>query len=329
MIEHKAVDAGELVSIESTRIGTTNPVIAFKKLCSLCGFSDIIYEAISHEYICSRCGLVIDTDSLDRGMEWMSFTVGEASSTDRAGPPIIGTFMEKTSTGFYTDLDGRGKTLPLEVSSKMRRLLKQSTKTTLSTPHSRNLSIARSLIRLLVERLNLTESFYKDTLTVYKKALAGKLVVGKTIEGLVAASAYAVCREKRITRSVIEIAETLNLKTVTVAKNYRELVVELHLRPPLDEPSKYVSVYASRLGLGWAVEKRALEILQEVKLRGLQQGRNPRGLSCTAVYIAAKEGQKDNVQSITQKRISKVSGISDMTIRTVLRTLRLNNITSI
>jgi transcription initiation factor TFIIB len=318
-----------LISIESSQIEAGNPAKAFKKLCPLCGCPDIIYETISHEYICGRCGLVIDTDSLDRGKEWKNFIGDDPSSADRAGPPIIGTFMEKTSTSFYTDFDGRGRALKVEVRRKMSRLLKQSTKTTLSTPHSRNLSVARGLIRLLVERMNLTESFYTDTLTVYKKALASDLVVGKTIEGIVAASAYVVCREKRVTRSLNEIAETLNLKTVIVAKNYRELVVELHIRPPLDEPSKYVSVYSSRLGLGWDVEKRALEILQEVKVRGLQQGRNPRGLSCTAVYIAAKEGQKDNVQSITQKRISKVSGISDMTIRTVLRTLRLNNITSI
>ena len=163
-----------MTSLESSQLETGNSAIAFKQLCPLCGCPDFIYEPISSECICSGCGLVIDTDSLDRGKEWKNFIGGDVSFPDRVGSSIIGTFMEKTSTSFYTDLDGRGRSLNVEVRHKMRRLQKQSIKTTLNTSYLRNLSIARSLIRLLVGRMKLTESFYNDTLAVYKKALASK-----------------------------------------------------------------------------------------------------------------------------------------------------------
>ena len=86
--------------------------------------------------------------------------------------------------------------------------------------------------------------------------------------------------------------------------------------------------HVSRLGLSWDVEQRAVAILQEAKTRGLLRGRNPRGLSGTAVYIAAKESQKNNDRCITQKRISEVSGISGTTIRTLLSTFKHHNITT-
>ena len=89
-----------MVPIESTQLKAEKPAKAFKKLCSLYECIEIAYEAISHEYICNRCGLVLDTDSLDRGNEWKSFIVDKVSPMNRVGPPILGKFMENTSTRF-------------------------------------------------------------------------------------------------------------------------------------------------------------------------------------------------------------------------------------
>ena len=303
-ILEKDIAISESISIKSSQIEKEHTVKPFNNHCPDCGFNDIAYESVTHEYVCRRCGLVIYSDLVDMGNEWRSYSVDMSNSRDRAGPPMIGKFTEETSTSFNTRSDGRGKTLPIQIRRDMGRLLKQNTKTILGTPHLRNLSIARNNLRLLVEKLKLTEGFYNDALIIYKKALVRELVLGKTIEGLAAASVYAVCREKKITRSLNDVAESMNLNPLTVARIYRELVIELHIRPPLDEPVKYVSVYASRLGLSWDVEQRAVAILQEAKTRGLLRGRNPRGLSGTSVYIAAKESQNNKDRGITQKRIS-------------------------
>jgi len=287
-------------------------------VCPTCGGTDIVYDPANGEYVCEACGLVIVNDQLDMKKEWNAYTVEEIQSRERAGPPMIGAYKESVHTKFNIFKDGTGKQLSFEAKQKMWRLQKQNTMASLATSESRNLRVAKSVLKLLIEKMNLTGKFYDDSLCIYKKALSKNLIMGKSIEGFIAASVYAVCREMGLPRPLNEIARNVNMDPLTVGKFYRELVRELSMKMPIDEPMKYTSKFATKLRLDRQIELRAVEILMNAKKSGLLQGKRPNGMAAAALYLSARE----NYIGITQKEFAKTSGVSEVTLRNGVKVIK-------
>ena len=81
---------------------------------------------------------------------------------------------------------------------------------------------------------------------------------------------------------------------------------------PISSPENYVPRFISDLGLPSEVQKTTMEILKAArKVRGLVTGRDPRGLAAAAIYIASIISDC----RVTQRDISRVSGVTEVTIR--------------
>ncbi|MBE0525297.1 MAG: transcription initiation factor IIB, partial [Candidatus Thorarchaeota archaeon] len=92
----------------------------------------------------------------------------------------------------------------------------------------------------------------------------------------------------------------------------RMLVTKLKIRMPISSPEMYVPRFISELDLPREVQRTTMEILTRAKeVRGLVTGRDPRGLAAAAIYVAAIM----NDCRVTQKEISNVSGVTEVTIR--------------
>ena len=90
------------------------------------------------------------------------------------------------------------------------------------------------------------------------------------------------------------------------------LVTKLKLRMPISSPENYVPRFVSDLKLPSEVQRITMEILAKAKqVRNLVTGRDPRGLAAAAIYIASI--MTDN--RVTQRDISRVSGVTEVTIR--------------
>jgi transcription initiation factor TFIIB len=176
---------------------------------------------------------------------------------------------------------------------------------------TRNLRIAARAMRLLTDKLGLSEGIFEDAFKVYRRALDRDLIRGKTIEGFVAASLMVVIRERGIPRSLTEIASTMDVDSHVVARIYRELLRDFDLKMPIDEPMKYFEKISTRLFFEPRIRGRALEILRDAKARGMVQGKRPKSIAAAALYLAIKE----NYIGITQKKIAEVSEISEVTLR--------------
>ncbi|RLI58641.1 MAG: hypothetical protein DRO87_05140, partial [Candidatus Thorarchaeota archaeon] len=176
----------------------------------------------------------------------------------------------------------------------------------------RNLAQAMTEIERLSSQLGLSQSLKEHAARLYRKLIAGRLWKSRSIDATAAAAVYAACRHRRSPRSVEEIAEHSRESKKKISAHYRMLVTKLKLRMPISSPRNYVPRFVSELGLPPEVQQMTMSILEQAReVRGLVTGRDPRGLAAAAIYIASI--MTDN--RVTQRDISRVSGVTEVTIR--------------
>ncbi|MBA7713118.1 hypothetical protein ES703_122117 [subsurface metagenome] len=151
-------------------------------------------------------------------------------------------------------------------------------------------------------------------------AYDSRLVNGRKISNIVAASLYFACRVHGVTRTLNDIASTNALKSeaenvhkyeMVIARDYRMMCKSLSLKPPKVSPLSLVAKICSQLELPSNVEEYASELLQEYTAKKFSAGKDPKGLAASAIYIAC---QRLGVK-VTQIEVGKVAQITDVTIR--------------
>jgi transcription initiation factor TFIIB len=164
----------------------------------------------------------------------------------------------------------------------------------------------------LSSQLGLSHGMREHAARLYRKLIAGRLWRSRSIDATAAAAVYAACRHRGSPRSVEEIAEHSRESKKKISAHYRMLVTKLKLRMPISSPENYVPRFISDLKLPAEVQRITMDILERAKqVRNLVTGRDPRGLAAAAIYIASI--MTDN--RVTQRDISNVSGVTEVTIR--------------
>src|SRR5206468_1151833 len=100
---------------------------------------------------------------------------------------------------------------------------------------------------------------------VYRKAVNKNLIRGRSIEGVVAASLYAACRQCNVPRTLDEIANSSRVGRKEIGRTYRFMTRELKLKLMPTKPQDYVSRFCSELKLSGEVQSRAVEILKDAQ----------------------------------------------------------------
>ena len=99
---------------------------------------------------------------------------------------------------------------------------------------------------------------------------------------------------------------------------YRLLLSELHLKPPIDSPFKYVSNLASTLEISRPTERQAITILEQARKRKALTGKDPRGLAAAALYLACElRGER-----VVQRNVAKAAETTEVTLRNRYRGLK-------
>src|SRR5881628_3163695 len=106
-----------------------------------------------------------------------------------------------------------------------------------------------------------------------RKAVNKNLIRGRSIEGVVAASLYAACRQCNVPRTLDEIANSSRVGRKEIGRTYRFMTRELKLKLMPTKPQDYVSRFCSELKLTGEVQSRAVEILKEAQDKELTSGR--------------------------------------------------------
>src|SRR5699024_1121362 len=94
--------------------------------CPECEEDNSIHTTDQSELICDNCGLVLETDNIDRGPEWRVFTHSDRQQTSRVGAPITRMMHDKglTTQIGQQDKDGYGRSLSAKERLRVNRLRK-------------------------------------------------------------------------------------------------------------------------------------------------------------------------------------------------------------
>ena len=122
---------------------------------------------------------------------------------------------------------------------------------------------------------------------------------------------YAACRRQNIPRTLDEISEASGIDKKEIGRSYRYVTRELKIKILPSNPVDYISRFASVLEYSPETQSRGIEILSKALSLELTSGRGPIGIAAAALYIAGLlEGERR-----TQRDISEVSGVTEVTIR--------------
>lgn len=287
-------------------------------VCPECESTNVIRDMQNGESICSRCGLVLQNNILNRGAEWRSYTSQERKMRSRVGPPTnYSNYTKGLSTIIPVDRDAFGRPLPPQVKRQMRRLRAWQLRSVLYGSQERNLSKAMNELQRLSEKLHIPTSVQEMAAVIYRKALKGELTRRRSIAALVAGALYVACRYTKTARTLKEIAEVSLRNQKEVSAAYRLIVQYLKMKMPIDDPLDYVTKIARKADISYDVEGLAINIIRDAKKKHATMGKDPSGLAAAALYVASKLKKKKK----TQEKIAEAADVTHITVRNRTRDL--------
>ncbi len=265
------------------------------------------------EVVCIQCGCVLSMRIADRGPEWRAFNKEQREKRARTGAPVTYTIHDKGLSTMidWHDRDIHGKRLKARQKPQIYRLRKWQRRIRVSDAMERNLAFALSEISKIASHLSLPRSIFETASVIYRKAVKERLVRGRSIKGISAASVYIACRQCRLARTLEEVSKASNVSKREVGRSYRFLVKELDYFIPPVKPSHYVSKFSNQLAMQGGTEEIAHKILVVARKLRLTSGRGPTGVAAAASYIASVLiGERR-----TQREIAEIAKVTEVTIR--------------
>jgi transcription initiation factor TFIIB len=295
-------------------------------ICSICKRSDrVVTDPESGEIVCSNCGMVISDKIQDNNKpERLAFLSSEETNNRiRTGSP---TSLAKHDMGLSTiigrtDKDAGGHKIDTATRTKMVRLRILDVRTQAHGSTDRNFKQAFNELDILKDKLGLSDAIVEKAAYIYRKAQTGGLVKGRSVIAVLAASAYAACREMGIPRTLKDVTAASNIKRKHLAKAYRQLVRELGLKVSMADPMKCIVKVASNASLSETTKRKAMGIMNDITTRNeilLSAGKDPMGLAAALLYLSSLRTD----EKIKQEDIASAARITGVTLRKRLKDLR-------
>lgn len=281
--------------------------------CPECSSTSVIEDVNRGEKVCGGCGLVLSDHRIDTGAEWRAFSTEETDSRSRVGAPMRYTVHDKglSTVIDWRDRDTAGRKLSPTRRSEIYRLRRWQIRSRVHSSLDRNLAQAMSELERLASQLGIPQPIREQAALLYRKSIIKKLVRGRSIEAMVAATLYAACRIRQKPRPLDEVADGSRIDRKKLGQCYRLLLRSLEIKIPLSNPVDYISRFASQLRLSSPVQLRTIEILRQSRDMGLTIGRDPLGLAAAAIYVASIMMDERR----TQREIAEVARVTEVTVR--------------
>lgn len=262
------------------------------------------------EAVCQACGLVVGETPIDSGPQWRSRS--DTEQTRRTGSPRR---RDRHDRGLSTEIGhGTDAEVPPGRRRQFARMRRQHNRARLSSKVERNKVYAYSEIRRLVAAFELPESTSEQACALFDSAQSAELLQGRSLEGFTAATVYAVCKLRSISRTIDEIASKARCDRGELTNAYDALNRSLELPIGPTDPTEYIPRYATLLDVDSGVERRAREYAAQLVESGRIGGKNPSGVAAGCLYAADRDQDGD----LTQTSAAEVADVSRMTIRSTV-----------
>jgi transcription initiation factor TFIIB len=260
---------------------------------------------------CTDCGLIVDEYRVDH-----SATKRPAPESDD-DPSHVGAPRTRTmhDGGLTTEIgrhrDGAGHTLDGAKRRRLGRLRTQQRRARHGSKREQNLETGLREVSRVVGALGLTDALDEQAAVIFRRAQDEDLLLGRSIEGVAAASVHAACRCAGLPRTIDEVEAVARVKADRVRNAYRVLNDELGLPTVPQTPRDFVPKFASALGVGARLRKRALDLADLAVETGVANGRQPSGIAAACLYQATRE----RGHTRTQADLAEVADVTPVTLR--------------
>ncbi|WP_316506560.1 transcription initiation factor IIB [Nitrosopumilus sp.] len=267
------------------------------------------------EQICKNCGQVLVHNMVDNSSEGF---FNDDFKNIRTGPRISMTAYDRGLSTVIgkSNFDSSGNAVSHGMKGSLNRMRMWDSRSKISSTSQRNLMVALLEINKLKEKMSLSDAIIERAAYFYRKAVEKKMIRGRTVKGVVGACIYAACRDLGTTRTIIEISKCMQERRNIIAKSYRLLFQELSLEIPVPDPVSSIVRFSNNMGLSEKIKRDAIFILDTLKEKQVVAGKKPGAVAATVIYMACV---KNNQRSISQQKISEISGITNVTIRSRLK----------
>ena len=293
--------------------------------------SAVVDDFQNGERICSGCGIVVDEQMADYGPETKTVNLEDKMRLARASGQ---TTFAQHDMGIATEIsvgstDFSGKKINSSISNQMQNLRKWQQRVRVTSPRERRLTNVLGKITETCESCNLSKNVVETASKIYR-SLDGKNieVKGKSVISITVAVVYMACKQCDVVRSLEEIcknvcmAKDVKAKSKLAAKYYRNIVLEMgQAITPTVTMDKYISKIANLTKAEPRVERLALEIAEKTNVQGITDGKTPNGIASAYLYI----GSILLGQTVLQRDMSSVSGITEVTIRNRVKEILMSN----
>lgn len=281
--------------------------------CPECASRRLDYDEMRGERVCADCGLVVEDEILDQGAEWRVFSPEQGDQRSRTGAPMTVMLHDK---GLSTDIDWQnkdysGKAIGGRYRSQFYRMRKWQKRARVNNASERNLAMALAELDRMASRMSLPKTVREEAAVIYRKAVDKRLIRGRSIEGVAAASLYAACRRCGVPRTLDEIGSVSRTGRKEIGRTYRFVVRELKIRLEPTQAEDYLARFCSDLGLNATTESKAFELTKQAHEMELTSGRGPTGIAAAIIYIASNLTE----QRRTQREVAEIAGVTEVTIR--------------
>jgi transcription initiation factor TFIIB len=191
------------------------------------------------------------------------------------------------------------------------RARKWNRRSKVSGSSQRNLAYALSELTKIAYKLNLPRNVLETASMIYRQVVKKRLIRGRSVQGIAAASIYMSCRKCNVVRTLEEVGKAVNISKKQSGRNYRFLVRKLKTQVPPVKVKNYVSRFVSHLSLSGNVESLTMQIIRLATDLRMTSGRGPAGIAAASTYIASILcGERR-----TQGEIAKKAQVTEVTIR--------------
>jgi transcription initiation factor TFIIB len=288
----------------------------FSQICSQCKVQTTLVEDHAQgDLICTECGLVVESRTIDECSEWRTF-----SDSDKAGGDpsrTVGATNNMLSGG------GLGTTIGRNPDGSYNQ--------TLARLHNREgnpdkvLMAAFSQIGDMADRMAMNQTVKSGACELYKVVTSSHSTQGKSSVAMFAACLYIACRQEGQTRTFKEICGAAVGSTVKeIGRCYRFIIrvcegldLQMQMNEQMITPELLTNRFCGNLGLANSefirVCSSAIQKFREIKTGEGYSQKQPASVAAAAIYLATQILDKKDIANVSQ--ISAVSGMAEQTIR--------------
>ena len=282
-----------------------------------CKTYPIITDSERGEMFCGGCGLVLVQNIADTSHESNGYSQEDFMKLTRTGPATSLTMHDKglsTVIGVNKDFSGNALSSKTKYEFNRLRVWDQRSK----SRSTATLSKAFTLLNGMKTKLGISDNVVENAAYIYRKIVSAKLTRGRTMASLVSASLYAACRENNLPRTLDDIANAGNIERRILSRDLRTIIKKLGLKLNQYDISSFISKISNNMNLKEKTKRDAFDILKRCEPEGIIAGKHPVAQAAASLYIACII----NGEKISQKKFSKESGVSDVTIRNRVALIR-------